>query len=451
MAAFVLLTAGNAYFVIAEYSLVTVDRALIERQAKQGDRRAGQVLAALKRLSFQLSGAQLGITVTALLTGYLAQPAIAHLIKPALTAVRLPEVAVDVLGAAIGLIIATLFTMLFGELMPKSAAFAAPLPLAKFSAAGQRAFSATLKPLILLLNGTANALVRAMGIEPQEELASARSPEELGLLAAISARAGALPSETATLLQRSIRFGDKRAAEAMTPRVDVVGLPADAMVTDLFALALSSGHTRFPLFRDTLDTVVGVVSATEALRVPSPRRRTTRALTVAEQPLLVPESLALDTVFARLHESGKQLAIVVDEYGGTDGIITTEDLAEELIGEISDEYDAPEDGAPGGPTTTSATVTTPYADRSVLVSGLLRADELAEQTGFDLPDGPFETLAGFLMARLGRIPTGGELVTEDGWEFIVTEVERHRIEQVRVNPPTPADENVANNRGAAPR
>jgi CBS domain containing-hemolysin-like protein len=440
LVAFILLTAGNAYFVIAEYSLVTVDRALIERQAAEGDRRAKQVSAALKQLSFQLSGAQLGITVTALLTGYLAQPAIAHLLEPVLTLVGLPEVAVDVVAAAIGLIIATLFTMLFGELIPKNAAFAMPLPLAKFAAAGQRAFSATLKPLILLLNGTANALVRLIGIEPQEELASARSPEELGLLAVISARAGALPDETATLLQRSIRFGDKRAAEAMTPRVDVVGLQVEATVSDVLTLALESGHTRFPLYRDTIDTVVAVVSATEALRVPSLRRRVTKATTVAEEPVLVPESLDLDKVFRRLHGAGKQLAIVVDEYGGTDGIITTEDLAEELIGEIADEYDVDEeDSVPDTATTNSATVTTPLADRSVLVDGLLRTDEMHEQTGFALPDGPFETLAGFLMARLGHIPVEGELVTENGWEFTVTEVERHRIEQVRVNPPDNGD------------
>jgi CBS domain containing-hemolysin-like protein len=327
--------------------------------------------------------------------------------------------------------------MLFGELLPKNAALARPMALALITVPIQTAFSTVFRPIILALNGAANWVVRRLGIEPQEELASARSPEELGLLAAISARAGALPSETATLLQRTIRFGDKRAAEAMTPRVDVVGMPSQATVADLFALSRVSGFSRFPVYVETLDHVVGIAPIADALAVPEAKRHTTPVDAIAREPLLVPESLRLDEVLRRLRQEKRQMAIVVDEYGGTDGIITAEDLAEELVGEIEDEYDDPEDAHPT--TTAGATVTSPDAHSGVLVSGMLRGDELAEQTGFELPDGPFETLAGFLMARLGHIPAAGETVSEDGWDFTVTSVDRHRVEQVRVEPPARAE------------
>jgi CBS domain containing-hemolysin-like protein len=286
-----------------------------------------------------------------------------------------------------------------------------------------------------LLNGSANWVVRRLGIEPQEELASARSPEELGLLAAISARAGALPAETATLLRRTIRFGEKRAAKAMTPRVDVVGLKTTASVADLIAVARETGHTRFPVYENTLDLVMGVVGVPDALGVPPERRAATAVSVVAREPVYVPESLGLDKVLTALRTAGADLAIVVDEYGGTDGVVTVEDLIEELVGEIADEYDM--DFAE----IATEELTAPGGGKTFLVDGLLREDELVEQTGFSLPEGPYETLAGFLLARLGHIPVVGESLEENGWEFTVMEVDRHRIEQVRVvAPPEPADD-----------
>lgn len=416
--AFALLTAANAGFVAAEFGLVTVDRGEIERQADAGDKVARTVRKALRELSFQLSGAQLGITITALLTGYLAEPAIAHLLEPA----------VGGASHVAALTIATLFSMLFGELIPKNAALARPMPFARRTAGPQRAFSKALSWLIVILNGSANWVVRRFGVEPQEELASARSPEELGLLAAISAQAGALPTETAVMLQRTIRFGDKRAAEAMTPRIDVVGLRADEPVSELIRQACETGHSRFPVYVQTLDQIRGVATVTDALGVPPERRAITTVSEVSREPILVPESLDLDGVLAALQSADAGLAIVVDEYGGTDGVVTVEDLVEELVGEIDDEHDPAETGdelfvphlAP------------PAGLDPVLVDGVLREDELFEATGFRLPPGPYETLAGFLMARLGRIPVPGETVNEVNWEFIVVEVDRRRVEQVRV-------------------
>jgi CBS domain containing-hemolysin-like protein len=430
--AFVLLTAANAAFVAAEFSLVTVDRAAIERAAAAGDRKARTVRKALRELSFHLSGAQLGITMAALLTGYLAEPALAHLFGGLPAGLRY----------ALALTVATLFSMLFGELVPKNAALARPMPTARATAGPQRVFSATFAWLIRALNGSANWLVRRLGVEPQEELASARSPEELGLLAAISAQAGALSRETAVLFQRTIRFGDKRAAEAMTPRVDVDALRADASITDLLAAARQTGHSRFPVYVDTLDHVTGVAAVKDALGVPPIRRTTTAVAAVAREPVYVPESLDLDGVLDALRAGSTDLAIVVDEYGGTDGLVTVEDLVEELVGEIADEHDlTPRDGAEHGhadPADTTHELFLPASEpggglEPVLVDGVLREDELYERTGFRLPEGPYETLAGFLMARLGHIPGPGETVTEDGWEFTVVEVDRRRVEQVRVS------------------
>ncbi len=432
--AFALLTAANAGFVAAEFALVTVDRSEIERQAAAGDRKARTVRRALRELSFQLSGAQLGITLTALLAGYLAEPALAHLIEPLIRPIA--GSATDGVDHILALGIATLISMLFGELVPKNAALARPMPIARATAGPQRAFSMLFAWLIRALNGTANWLVRQFGVEPQEELASARSPEELGLLAAISAQAGALPRETAVLLQRTIRFGDKRAAEAMTPRVDVVSLHADASVADLLAAAVETGLSRFPVYMTTLDQVTGVATVTDALGVPPVRRPTTNVAAVAREPIFVPESLDLDGVLEALRKGGADMAVVIDEYGGTDGVVTIEDLVEELVGEISDEHDVEE-------TTTAhglPDLTAPGAERTVLVDGVLREDELAEQTAFRMPEGPYETLAGFLMARLGHIPTVGETWKEHGWEFTVVEVDRRRIEQVRVVRPEPHDD-----------
>jgi len=433
---FVLLTAGNAFFVAAEYSLVTVDRPSIEAAAEAGDRRSRSVSAALRRLSFQLSGAQLGITITALLTGYLAQPAIARLLEPVLDFLGGAGPAV---ATALAIVIAMLVSTVFGELVPKNAALARPMAVARATAAPQRVFSLVFGWLITVLNGSANWLVRRMGIEPQEELATARSRHELGLLAVTSARAGTLSPEMARLLRRTVRFNEKRAAEAMTPRVDVEALSSEATVADLFAKVAETGHSRFPVYLDTLDNVVGVVAVNDGLSVPPAERAATLVRSVAREPVFVPEQLDLDSLLARLHEMRSDMAVVVDEYGGTDGVVTIEDLVEELVGEIADEHDFDEhdtvDDADTDVDNYLSASAEPYE-----VDGVLRGDELAEQTGFRMPDGPYETLAGFLMSSLGHIPAAGECLEYEGWEFHVVEVERHRIERVVVVPPAEDDE-----------
>ncbi len=196
-------------------------------------------------------------------------------------------------------------------------------------------------------------------------------------------------------------------------------------------MARETGHTRFPVYENTIDLVTGVAGVPDALGVPLERRAATQVATIAREPVYVPESLGLDKVLAALRAADADLAIVVDEYGGTDGVVTVEDLIEELVGEITDEYDVAVDEAG------AQELTAPGGEKTFLVDGLLREDEVVEQTGFRLPEGPYETLAGFLLARLGHIPVVGESIEERGWDFTVMQVDRHRVEQVRVVAPPP--------------
>ncbi|MGC0420525.1 hemolysin family protein [Embleya sp. AB8] len=402
-----LLIAGNGMFVAAEFSLVTVERSDVAARAAAGDRGAGRVLHALRTLSFQLSGAQLGITLTSLITGYLAEAAF-----------RLPRFA--------ALLLASTLQMVLGELVPKNAAIARPLGVARVAGPFQVGFSRVCRPLIVFLNGSANRFVRRLGIEPQEELGSARSPDELAQLVRHSARAGVLPAGTARTLHRALRFADKQAAEAMTPRTELVTLPATASVARLLATAHMCGHSRIPVRGQDLDEIVGVAVVRDALRVPAADRARTPLTDIARAPVLIPTSLDLRRAVERLREGRTQLAVVVDEYGGTAGVLTAEDLAEELVGDLADEHDpADEPDAPPQHT----------ADSPVLrLSGLLRADEVEEATGWRLPEGDYSTLAGLILARLGRLPRVGDHVDVAGRRLTVVAMDRHRIDEVELRP-----------------
>jgi magnesium and cobalt exporter, CNNM family len=423
------LIVANAVFVAAEFSLVTVERGQVQALAAAGDRGARGIHAAVRGLSFQLSGAQLGITITSLLLGVIAEPALAHLLEPLVSAAGGSEGTVHAVSLAIALVIATMAQMVLGELVPKNAALAAPLAVARFATPPQRAFSAVFGPLIRMFNAVANGIVRRLGVEPQDELASARSPEELSLLVRLSAEAGALQPSTAAMLRRALRFGDKPAAEAMTPRVDCAVAAADTDVAELLEMAEQTGHLRFPVRGDDPDDIAGVATVARAFAVPVADRGSVRVTEILLPPVLVPGTLNLGTVLERLRAARSEMAIVVDEYGGFAGIVTTEDLAEELVGEMADEYDHPEEES-------AEPVSKQLAPgETVTMPGGLRADEVEERTGFAMPEGPYETLAGLLLARLGHLPELGEQVLVCGWTLTVAAMERRRVEQVTITAP----------------
>ena len=391
------LVAACGVFVAAEFSFVTVDRAQVDREASEGDSGAQGLQRALRSLSTQLSGAQVGITVTNLAIGFLAAPAVSDLIDGPLDRLGLPSGWVTPIAAATGLLFGTFATMIFGELVPKNLALAKPMVTAKATQRFQRGFTAVMRLPIRVLNGSANAVVRRLGIEPQEELRSARSSTELASLIARSASVGTLDPETAELMERSVEFGSRTAGEIMTPRVRTLSFDENDRAIQVIEAARESGHSRFPVLDDE-DTVVGTVHVKNAVALPVQERATTRIKHLMVKPIVVPDSLRLDPLLALLRKDGFQLAVVLDEYGGHAGIVTLEDVIEEIVGDISDEHDRLGDQAQH------------RRDGSWLISGLLRPDEVEDLTGVALPESEdYDTVAGLVLQVLGRIPVAGDV------------------------------------------
>ena len=380
--AIAVLIFGNALFVAAEFSLTALDRSTVEANARSGRRRDRLIQRAQHRLSFQLSGAQLGISITTLATGYLTEPMVADLPHPWLDAIGIPDPVADWITALMALVIVTSVSMVFGELVPKYLAVARPLRTARAVVGVQVLFSLLLTPAIRLTNGAANWIVRELGVEPAEELRSARSPQELLSLVRTSARSGALDPATASLVRRSLQFGSLTAEELMTPRSKIVTLETDNTVADLIAAAAESGFSRFPLVDGDLDSTVGIVHVKQVFQIPSADRAHTLLTTVVKPVPVVPSTLDGDAVMAEIRANSLQTAMVVDEYGGTAGMVTVEDLIEEIVGDVRDEHD-------------STVPDVVAAGSGWRVSGLLRIDEVATETGYRAPRGHTRRSAGW--------------------------------------------------------
>ncbi|MGV9321062.1 hemolysin family protein [Streptomyces sp. NPDC003660] len=426
----VLLSLACGAFVAAEFSLTTVERGELERAAARGERGASGALKAVRSLTFQLSGAQLGITVTNLVVGMLAEPSIAALLAGPFRAMGLSATAASSAALVLGTALSTVFLMVVGELVPKNWAISSPLAVAKRVGNPQRWFSLAFRPFITHLNNTANRAVRRFGLEPAEELASARGPQELVALARHSAKAGALEPDTAELFVRTLNLADLTAENVMTPRVQVVALDTQATCEDVANATRATGLSRFPVYRGNLDSVVGVAHIKDVLALPAEDRPFRPVTQIMREPLLVPESLTVDRLLDRL--SGKRtMAVVIDEYGGTAGVATLEDIVEEVVGEVRDEHDPHEtpDLAPAG---------TDDRGRALYsADGAARTDQLA-RVGLRVPEGPYETLAGLVATELGRIPRVGDSVETDGWRLDVVDASGHRAARVLLHAP-PAD------------
>jgi len=394
-----LLILGTAVYVAAEFSLVTVDRAKVAQEAAAGDSRAESLLIALRSLSTQLSGAQIGITVTTLALGFVMEPSLAALLVTPLHALGLAPEAADSVAVVIALVVASLLSMVFGELVPKNLAIAEPLLTAKAVVLPLRLSTTVFRPLIWVLNGIANGVLRIFSIEPQEELRSARSPDELRSLVHRSAAQGTLPAPTAGLLSRTISFSGKVAADVLTPRTRVHFVPAVDSVEAVLAAAALTGHSRFPVTGANSDDVVGLVHLKRAVAIPPDDRARVRVQQLMVEVPVVPATMPLDDLLDLLRLQGLQMAVVTDEYGGTAGILTLEDVVEELVGEITDEHD------PGDRRAIR------QHDETWLLPGELRPDQIAEITGISLPESSaYETVAGLLIARLGRLPENADTV-----------------------------------------
>ena len=437
---FVLLTGLTGVFVAVEFAMTGLERSTIDEHARtKGDGTAKLVQKAHGQLSFLLSGAQLGITITTLATGYLAEPILAKFFNPLLELMGLSEAAAMPIALVLSLIVATVLSMVFGELVPKNLAITNPLDAARATVRPVWVFNVALKWFINGMNKLANAIVRKLGIEPADELASARSAEELSALVRHSTGNGGFTEQKARILDLSLKFSDATAEDIMTPRSTVESLTVEDTAQDLIELALETGHSRFPVTRGDLDETAGVVHVKDALTIPHAVRRTTTLNQLMKSVPSVPDSLSGDDVLNRVRAAGSQLVMVVDEYGGTAGIVTIEDVVEEILGEVWDEHDDVEEDKE-----------VRKSGASWEVSGLVRTDELPDAVGYTAPEGDYDTLGGLIMATLGRIPKEGDEVLlpvgnhellegfETGmtgrWRATVKEMDNRRVDKVLLRP-----------------
>jgi len=422
-----LLTVGTGLFVASEFALVNLDRADLEARRAAGESRLSITINALRITSTHLSSAQLGITLTTLLTGYAMEPAISSLLRPVFTAWGWPESIASPLAVIIAVTFATILSMILGELIPKNFALAIPRQTAKLVMPFQVGFTMVFRPAIVVLNGSANGVLRLIGIEPKEELSGARTAEELSSLVRRSALAGVLEEDTASLLDRSLTFARLSAADVMTPRPSIHALAVDDSADDVIQLARRTGHSRFPVYEDSMDDIVGIVHLKAAVGVPRERRSDVPAAALATEPLRVPEAVHLDTLVSELRARGYQMAIVVDEYGGTAGVVTLEDLVEEIVGEVLDEHDRRRAGIV-------------RSEGSLTFPGDLRPDEVLDRTGIRIPEGDvYDTVGGYIMSVLERIPAVGDALEVEDGTLDVQRMDGRRVDRVRFTP-TPMPE-----------
>ena len=415
----VVLLVLNGFFVGAEFALIAARRSKIERLAEGGSKRANVALRSVKELSLMLAGAQLGITMASLGLGAVAEPAVAHLIEGGLeSVVHLSPALTKSVSFVIALTIVVFFHMVIGEMAPKNIAIAEPEKSALWLAIPFRFYTVLFRPFIWLLNVIANAGVRLVGVEPRDELDDVHSSSEIGILIAESARGGYIDRFEHRLLSGAISFSERDVASVMIPRTDVAGISHTATMDELEQHVLETGHSRFPVYVKNLDTIIGFVHAKDLLRVADDERDQPIPRRLMRTMLVVPESLKLHPLLVKMRSNRQHFAVVLDEHGGTAGIVTLEDLLEELVGEIRDEYDMTEVGIER------------ITEDRFIVPGTLHVDEAASRLGLELPEGEYETVAGFLMDQLGRIPHPRDRVEHDGWTLRVLSMHRRRVVQV---------------------
>jgi len=417
------LLIANGFFVAAEFAITAARRASLEERASEGDGRARTALKSITELSFMLAGAQLGITIASLLLGFIAEPAVATVIEAGIESiVELPPSVVHAVSFVVALGIVVFLHMVVGEMAPKNMAIADPEKTALWLALPFRAFVNVFRPFIRLLNAIANGALKLFGVEAVDELEEGRSAQDIATMITQSARDGMLGKVEHRLLSGAIEFRDRDAADVMVPRTEVVAVSADATPEDIERAVVETGHSRFPVYAGDIDHVLGFFHAKDLLLVAREARARVLERRLIRPMLVVPESRKLHPLLFDMRRQRRHFALVVDEHGGTGGVVTIEDLLEELVGEIRDEYDISELGVEelGG--------------NSYLIPGTLRIDEAADRLGVRLPEGDYETVAGFLMSELGRIPRRRDVVQHANWRLRVRQMHRRRVVQILVEP-----------------
>lgn len=415
----VVLLLANGFFVAAEIALLAAKRVRIDQLADAGDPRAIRAQRALSELSVTFTGAQLGVTMCSLGLGAVAEPALASTLLLAIEPLGLPTGTASALAFVIGLSAVVFLHMVLGEMVPKNLALVDAERLALRVSTGFSLFERVFRPLILVLNALANGLVRLVGVEPVAERDLAHTPDELRMELHESLRHGQLAPGEVRVLSAVLALGDIDAEAAMTPRVDLVTVPEDAPVEQILDVAAATGYTRLPVRRVDVDHIVGLVHVKDLLIAEDGAFEGQTAADVMRPITVVPESRDLDLLLSEMRHQRSHLALVIDEYGGTAGVLTLEDVLEELVGDIADEFDTEEDARPG-------------PDGTWVVDGTIRRDELERLTGLVLPEGESETLSGALSEILERLPEVGDRVTLPGWEIEVVSMDGLRAGTVHL-------------------
>ena len=430
------LVMANAFFVASEFSLLSLDRSQLETlKSRRRARLIGNMLD--DKLTFYLSSAQFGITLSAVLLGYVIEPLLARLFEPLLEPI-VGEGAVRGVAIVVSLAVATALHLVLGEQIPKIYAIARPLPTASRLSPALKVYSTLVGPITSLLNRFSEWAVGLFGMSSAGGLESVESVEDLEYYVKVSSEEGTLEPEDAELLTASLRFAAKTTADVFMPRTEVVAITATATAADLAELSVATGFSRFPVVESSaessaegtaestaestpepqnLDALVGLVHVKSVFDVPREQRGQVSVGDLSSELFAVPLGLSLRSLLAEMRQRRMQMAVVLDEHGGMAGVVTLENILEMLVGDIDDEHDETQEVSEN------------------LISGLARAEEVREVTGFAMPEGDYETIAGFLISEIKRIPNQGETVLIDGWSWEVVEMDARRIAWLRFEGP----------------
>jgi putative hemolysin len=433
LAAVAVLVFFNGFFVAAEFALVSVRRSRIDEMVAQGSSGARAVKKAIHNLDRYIAGTQVGITLASLALGWIGEPALAHLIEPlfAWLPIGLAVPLKHTVAVAVAFFLITLLHVVLGELVPKSLALQMPEKVALVIARPMAVIVVLLQPLIWSLNGIGNLILRTIGMEPAGEHHGVHSVEELEILVRQSHKAGVLDDLERQILQRTFKFSDLTAGQVIVPRADIKALDITKPVDVLLDEAANAAHTRLPVYEGSLDNIIGVIYIHELFKLTRQAGTVTDLRGICHPPLVVPDGVHLDALLDLFREHRIQIAIVVDEYGSTAGLVTFEDIIEEVTGEVQDVLE-PEDPP-----------VRILEDGRILLRGQLRLDELDELLGWDLEDDEVDTIAGLIMKRLGRVAKVGDRVELAHGTLEVTKMAKARITEVAVIPRVASQPNEA--------
>ena len=420
----VVLVLANGFFVAAEYALVSVRPTRVEELLQQGRPGAGSVKRALDRLDRFIAATQLGVTVASLCLGWLGEPALAGLLQPALGLLPAAwaSLASHTLSAAIAFIVITFLEVVVGELMPKAIALQRTERIALFVARPVLLVGTLLRPVIWLLNGAGNFVLGLMGLGPASGHETAHSEEELRLLVRASGESGELPVAQTDMLDAVFNFGDLTAREAMVPRTEMIAIAADASLDDFIQSAIKHSFSKFPVFEGDLDHILGIAHVKDLVRVQHDERRAATVRGLIREALFVPDTIRLDVLLQQFRVRRTHLAIVLDEYGGTAGLVTLDDLMERIVGEVADPFDKSAPDIQRLPT------------GAYLVNGLTSIDDVNDRLGLELHDDFYDTIAGLVLGRLGRMARVGDTVEAGGVHLTVEALDGLRIARLSVYP-----------------